>query len=122
MLLVLVAFWAGACSSGTRTDTVPDTFTVRNQASFPIAAFVHSSRTAGGGSFDPSISAEAFAANRIEPGQDRAGISVPEFIGQDSAYLVVYRQDGNNYLLIHTRLYNQIELIRNRKLLVFKGS
>lgn len=110
-----------ACSSSTRSDTVPETFTVRNRAAYPIAAIIHSSRTVGQGVFDPSITDELFAANRIEAGQDRSGISVPDFIGQDSAYLVVYRnQDGMN-TLVHSRLYNQIELIRNKKLLVFEG-
>lgn len=121
LLIALLGIIGAACSSSTRTDTVPETFTVRNKAAYPVAAIIHSSRTAGQGIFDPTLSDEVFAANRIEAGQDKSGISVPEFIGQDSAYLVVYRnQDGLN-TLVHIRLYNQIELIRNKKLLVFEG-
>jgi hypothetical protein len=110
-----------SCSSGTRSDNVPDTFTIRNKAAYPIAAFVRSSRTSGAGIFDPTIPDEVFAGNRVEAGQDKTGLSVPDFIGQDSAYLIVYRnQDGLNVLVL-SRLYNQIELIRNKKLLVFEG-
>jgi hypothetical protein len=119
--VILAWLILSSCSSNTRSDIVPDTFTVRNKTAYPIAAFVRSSRTSGAGIFEPTITDEAFAANRIEAGQDKSGISVPDFIGQDSAYLIVYRnQDGLN-VLVHSRLFNQIALIRNKKLLVFEG-
>lgn len=121
LFLALLWLIGPACSSSTRSDTVPETFTVRNKAAYPVAAIIHSSRTAGQGIFDPTISDAVFAANRIEAGQDKSGISVPDFIGQDSAYLVVYRTQNGMNTLVHSRLYNQIELIRNRKLLVFEG-
>ena len=46
---------------------------------------------------------------------------MPDFIGQDSAYLLVYRNQNGLNTLVNSRLYNQIELIRNKKLLVFEG-
>lgn len=119
--ILLACLVCSSCSSGTRTDTVPETFTIRNKAAYPIAAFVRSSRSAGSGIFDPTIPNEVFAGNRIEAGQEKSGISVSDFIGQDSAYLLVYRNQNGLNTLVHSRLYNQIELIRNKKLLVFEG-
>lgn len=119
LLLVLIVLLS--CSKEERIDEVPTDFTIRNESSVAIAAVVYSTRTHTIGSTPISLTDVEFAQHQVNPGITKEDVSAVGYNNGDGVYFQVYiRQDGVNGLAF-SRSYNNIELIRNKKLLVYKS-
>lgn len=119
-LLVILLIFAG-CMSQKRQDTVPDTFTVKNNSNTAVAVLLYSGRTHGLGTLPATLSDTEFAQHQVNPGTTRENVPVAGYIDGDSVYFQVYASSNGVNGLVHSKLYNNIELIRNRKLLVYQS-
>ena len=118
--VVTVLFLAG-CSSNTRQDTVPTTFTVKNSSNIAISVKLYSGRTHGIGDLPPTLTDLEFTQNQVNPGASREDVPVAGYIDGDSVYFQVYATNNGVNGLVYSKLYNTIELIRQKKLLVYQG-
>lgn len=119
--LVASVFLLAGCTSQNRQDTVPETFTVKNNSTTAVAVLLFSGRTHSIGSLPPTLNDLDFSQHQVNPGVSRENVPAAGFIDGDSVYLQVYAVNGGVNGLVHSKLYNTIELIRNRKLLVYQG-
>ncbi|MEN9839769.1 MAG: hypothetical protein RL177_1248, partial [Bacteroidota bacterium] len=71
--VVTVLFLAG-CSSNTRQDTVPETFTVKNNSATAVAIKLFSGRTHGIGDLPPTLTDLEFTQNQVNPGASREDV------------------------------------------------
>jgi len=119
LLLVFVVILS--CSKKDRVDQVPIDFTIRNESSVAIAALVYSSRTHSIADMPTTISDVQFAQYQVNPGITKEDVPAINYVNGDGVYFQVYtRQDGVNGLTF-SRSYNNIELIRQKKLLVYQS-
>lgn len=119
-LVVITLIFAG-CTSQKRQDTVPETFTVKNNSTTAIAVLLYSGRTHSIGQLPPTLTDLEFAANQVNPGSSRENVPVAGYIDGDSVYFQVYAASNSVNGLVFSKLYNNIELIRQRKLLVYQS-
>lgn len=119
--LIVFALIVAGCSSQTRQDTVPETFTVKNQTNSAVAILLFSGRTHSIGDLPPTLTELEFSQNQVNPGTSRENVPVTGYIDGDSVYFQVYAESNGIRGLVYSKLYNNIELIRNRKLLVYEG-
>lgn len=119
--LFVFALIVAGCSSQTRQDTVPETFTVKNQTNSAVAIRLFSGRTHSIGDLPSTLTELEFSQNQVNPGTSRENVPVAGYIDGDSVYFQVYAESNGVRGLVFSKLYNNIELIRNRKLLVYQG-
>lgn len=118
---VVITLIVAGCSSNTRQDTVPDTFTVKNNTTGVVAVMLFSGRTHSIGDLPPTITEVQFSENQVNPGTSREDVPVAGYMDGDSVYFQVYAESNGIRGLVFSKLYNNIELIRNRKSLVYEG-
>jgi uncharacterized protein YceK len=119
-LVVTLLFLAG-CSSTTRQDIVPSTFTVKNSSNAAISVKLFSGRTHSIGDLPPTLTDLEFTQNQVNPGASREAVPVSGYIDGDSVYFQVYGSSNGVNGLVYSKLYNNIELIRQKKLLVYQS-
>ncbi len=119
--LVVITLIVAGCSSNKRQDTVPETFTVKNNTSGVVSVMLFSGRSHGIGNLPATLTELEFSQNQVNPGTSRENVPVAGYIDGDSVYFQVYAESNGIRGLVYSHLYNNIELIRNRKLLVYQG-
>ncbi len=119
--LLLILFVALSCSHNDREDEVPIDFTIRNESSVAIAAIVFSSRTNSIVDMPAILTDVEFAQHQVNPGITKEHVTAVGYTNGEGVYFQVYiRQDGVNGL-VYSRIYNNFELIRQKKLLVYQS-
>jgi hypothetical protein len=118
---VVTLLLLAGCSSQNRQDTVPETFTVKNNSATAVAIKLYSGRTHGIGSLPPTLTELEFSQNQVNPGTSRENVPVDGYIDGDSVYFQVYAESNGIRGVVLSRLVNNIEIIRQRKLLVYQG-
>lgn len=121
LLFVVTMLLLASCSSQTRQDTVPETFTVKNNSATAVAIKLYSGRTRGIGDLPPILSDLEFTQNQVNPGITRENVPVAGYIDGDSVYLQVYADVNGVKGVVFSKLFNNIEIIRQRRLLVYQG-
>jgi len=74
--LFVFALIVAGCSSQTRQDTVPETFTVKNQTNSAVAIRLFSGRTHSIGDLPSTLTELEFSQNQVNPGTSRENVPV----------------------------------------------
>lgn len=119
--LILILIVVLSCSKDDRVDEVPVDFTIRNESTIPIAALIYSARTHSIGDMPFTLSDEEFDLHRVDPGTTRENVPAIHYINGDGIYFQVYTQSEDVNGLTYSRTYNNVELIRQKKLLVYQS-
>ena len=119
--LVVITLILAGCSSQKRQDTVPESFTVKNNSATAVAIKLYSGRTHGIGSMPSTLTELDFSQNQVNPGTSRENVPVEGYIDGDSVYFQVYAESNGIRGVVFSKLYNNIELIRQRNLLVYQS-
>lgn len=94
---------------------------MKNNSATAVAIKLYSGRTHGIGDLPPILSDLEFTQNQVNPGVSRENIPVAGYIDGDSVYFQVYAESNGIRGVVFSKLYNNIELIRQRNLLVYQG-
>ncbi len=110
-----------ACPAKDRSDEVPATFSVRNSSTTTVAILLFGSRTHNLSNLPSIITDVEFTANQVNPGSTKVGIDVPGYQAGDSVYFQVYARNNGINGVTFSKLYNYVEIIRQKKLLVYQS-